>query len=325
MKSLKYASQLLNDSLIDQTTYNDIVKYENEKPFSVNNITKLLMYAGITCLASGTGILIYKHINSFGHQLLLALIFLVTVFCFAYGAWQREPFDNEKSESPHIWYDYVLMLGALMLILLIGYAQYQYNLFNDKLSVAAFIPFAIIAFSAYFFDHLGLLSMAIVLLASWLGITVTPIELLTQNNFNSATLIYTGIGLALFLFIMSYTSVKTNFKAHFEFTYFNFGFNTGFIAALSGLFILNPFWVWYFVIAVCSIYCVRYALHHKSFYVMVLTIVYSYIALCHLLFKIMDALSIHSPYLALFWFIFSSIIIIKSLRDLKHKMQDDSI
>jgi hypothetical protein len=40
------------------------------------------MYASVLLFTSGIGILIYKNIDSIGHVAILALLLLVTVFCF---------------------------------------------------------------------------------------------------------------------------------------------------------------------------------------------------------------------------------------------------
>ena len=51
----------------------------------------------------------------------------------------------------------------------------------------------VLFFCAYFFDHIGILSLAITNLAAWVGIVVTPAEILKSNDFNSVTIIYTGL------------------------------------------------------------------------------------------------------------------------------------
>src|ERR1700733_6710974 len=94
----------------------------------------------------------------------------------------------------------------------------------------------VLFFSAYFFDHLGLLSLAITNLAAWLGITVTPMQILQANDFNSNSLIITGLLLGLFIMILSIATHKKNIKKHFAFTYANFGTHILFISCLAAMF-----------------------------------------------------------------------------------------
>ena len=46
----------------------------------------------------------------------------------------------------------------------------------------------VLFFTAYYFDHIGVLSMAIVNLAAWLGLAVTPMEILRENDFSNPIL-----------------------------------------------------------------------------------------------------------------------------------------
>jgi hypothetical protein len=70
-----------------------------------------------------------------------------------------------------IWPDYILLLGCLLLLILIAYLQFQYNVFGNRYGLATFIPMVLLFISAYYFDHIGVLTMAITNLAAWAGIT----------------------------------------------------------------------------------------------------------------------------------------------------------
>jgi hypothetical protein len=63
----------------------------------------------------------------------------------------------------------------------VGYLQFEYNVFGNKWGLATFIPMVLLFMSAYYFDDLGVLSIAIVNLATWVGITVTPLQLLSSK------------------------------------------------------------------------------------------------------------------------------------------------
>ena len=67
-------------------------------------------------------------------------------------------------------------LAALLLLTFITYLQVQYNVFGDRFGLATFIPMIILFYCAYYFDHLGVLSMAVANLAAWMGIAVTPLK-----------------------------------------------------------------------------------------------------------------------------------------------------
>ncbi|MBK7937893.1 MAG: hypothetical protein IPJ82_12740 [Lewinellaceae bacterium] len=85
-----------------------------------------------------------------------------------------------------------------------GYWQYQYNVFGEKYGLATFIPMVLFFGTAYSFDNRGVLSLAVTMLASWVGITVTPMELLSKNDFNSLTIINTGVFLGILLAVIPF-------------------------------------------------------------------------------------------------------------------------
>ncbi|MDQ6764326.1 MAG: hypothetical protein M3015_17115 [Bacteroidota bacterium] len=64
-------------------------------------------------------------------------------------------------------FDYILLFGCLSLLTFVGYLQFEYNVFGNKWGLATFIPMVVLFMAAYYFDHLGVLILAIVNLAAW--------------------------------------------------------------------------------------------------------------------------------------------------------------
>jgi hypothetical protein len=322
MHEKQYAKELFEEQLISEKSFQQINDFEDHKNFSIKAHLDFALYAGVTLLASGLGILIYKNIDTIGHAALVTLIGLMCFGCFAYCNYKKEPSSLLKVEAPNIAFDYVLLFGSLLLLTFVGYLQFQFHVFGERYGLATFIPCILLFFVAYYFDHLGVLSMAIVLLGSWVGIVITPLELLKQNDFNSSWFIYTGIGLALFLAAISFATFTFEIKKHFYFTYFNFALHLGFLAALSGLFILQTEWLWAIVLAVFFAAAFKYALAEKSFYVLLMTTLYGYIGFTYFFINIFESIEVVSMlYLMLFYFIFSAIMLIKYLREFKKQFQ----
>src|SRR5205085_7633389 len=134
---------------------------------------------------------------------------------FLYCERKKLPFSLSKVKSPNAWFDYILLLGCLTLLILIAYLQFQYNVFGNAYGLATFIPMVILFFCAYYFDHLGVLSLAVTNLAAWMGIAVTPLKIFKANNFADTQIIFAGLLLGVFLVIMSRISTIKNIKPHF--------------------------------------------------------------------------------------------------------------
>ena len=232
MMDIPLFTKLAHENLISKQELRKI-ELQKDKPLSLHWDLRTLLYLGIVLITTAVGILIYKNIDSISHETLVILIASVCVLCFGYCLKNSKGYSNKKIESPDIWFDYILLLGCLLLLTFIGYIQFQYNVFGDRWGLAAFIPMIILFITAYYFDHLGVLSMAITNLATWIGISITPLRILNQNDFNNSHIIYAGLVLGVILVSVSFIIQYKNIKAHFAFTYKNFGVHILFISLLA--------------------------------------------------------------------------------------------
>jgi len=283
---------------------------ENKKVFSLHWELKTILYLGIVLLTTGLGILIYKNIDTIGHQVIVAIIALACAACFGYCLKKSPGFSRQKNVVTKIWPDYILLLGCLLLLILIAYLQFQYNVFGNRYGLATFIPMVVLFISAYYFDHIGVLSMAITNLAAWAGITVTPLHILKDNDFNNSTIIYTGVALGAGLLALAHVSVLKNIKSHFAFTYKNFGAHGLLISCLAGLFTIN--YLWFLLLAGVCAYLFITAIREKSFYFIVITLLYAYIGISYMVMQLLTNIGdMGSIYLGLIYFILSGIFLIR--------------
>jgi hypothetical protein len=281
--------RLKSEGFISDISLEKIKSSSEKKIFSLYWELRTVLYLGVLLLTSGLGVLVYKNIDSIGHLAVLIFIALVTSCCYFYCFRKKPPFSTGKVKSPDSFFDYILLLGSLCFIIFIGYWQYQYEIFGDRFGLAGFIPMAVLFFTAYAFDHLGILCLAIANLGAWVGIVVTPSRILKQNDFNSETLIITGVLLGILLILAGKASIQKKIKAHFAFTYTNFGLHILFISCLAGLFHFeNIYLIWFVLLMGVAWYFYRESIHQRSFYLLLMLTLYSYIgisyAILHLFF-----------------------------------------
>lgn len=318
---------LHEQGLLNDESYERLQKRESLNLFSVHWELNLLLYTGVLLLTGGLGTLIYKNIDTIGHQAILAFIALLCIGCFLYCWKHKAPFSSQKTASPNTMFDYILLLGSILMVTFFGYIQYQYNLFGNNYNMAAFIPMVILFLVAYRFDHLGILSMAITSIAVWMGISVTPKMLLLIGGFNSLTLIYTYLLLGCILLVAAWLTEKFQFKKHFRFSYQNYGTHVTFIALLAGFFHFFEHiyaLIWATVILALAGYLYRDAYKNKSFYFILISVLYGYIALCGLCLRIIDSLKyVDGFYIILLLFISSTIGLIFFLINTYKKLKSD--
>ena len=300
---------LHQEGLLSDESLEKINQNKKTPLFSVHWELKTLLYAGVLMLTTGLGILVYENIDTIGHQFVLAFIALISLGSFFYCYKFRLPFSKEKVKAPNHVFDYVLLLGCISFLTFTGYLQYQYHPFGTNYSLATFIPMLVLFFTAYYFDHLGILSMAIANLALWMGVSVTPRELLTKYDFDSETIIYTYLLLGVLLLVLAYATQKLHFKKHFKFSYQHYGVHITFIILLAGYFhFYDSFAAALWMLGVFGLAGLVYfdGYRNKSFYFLLLVTLYSYFAVSSLVVRgLMQSNEGEGIYIMLLYFIAS--------------------
>lgn len=276
---------LRQKELLSPEEADTIRQFEAARPFSLHWELKTMLYLGVLLLNVGLGVLIYENLDTIGHSALIILIGCVSAACLWYAYRRRAPFTPEQVQSPTPYYDYILLLGCLTFLIMEGYWQYQYNVFGEKYGLATFIPMVLFFGTAYSFDNRGVLSLAVTMLASWVGITVTPAELLSKNDFNSMTIINTGVFLGILLAVIPFLSERRDFKKHFSLTYLNFSIHLLMISCLAGMIALDNKLVYFPLLCLAFAFFIWYARTRGSFYFLIVSVLYGYIGLTYMLFS----------------------------------------
>jgi hypothetical protein len=329
MKNAWLYAKLHEKGLISDSSFERINQYQSKNLISVHFDLKTILYLGVTLLSAGLGILVYKNIDTIGHQVILAFIALVSAGGFVYCFKTSKPFGWGKVESPNVLFDFVLLLACLMMITFLAYLQYQYNVFGNRYGIASFIPMVILFFTAYYFDHLGILSMAITNFAGWLGITITPLRLWQSNDFNSSRVILTGIGIGVLLLLVAGFTKSKKFKPHFELTYNNFGTHALFVSLLAALFHFDSVYLlWFLVLAAFAAYSYFKSVRENSFYFLVFTVLYFYVAVSYLVIQLLtySHADIAAIYLGIIYFMASAFWLVAFLMRTNKKLKaNDSL
>lgn len=317
--------ELLHQELIAPEEAEKIAHFESNKPFSLHWELKTLLYLGVILLNVGLGILIYENIDTIGHAALIVAIGMVSAACFWYAIRHRSAFSTGATISPTPFYDYILLLGCLSFLIMEGYWQYQYQIFGSRYGLATLIPAILFLGMAYWLDNRGVLSLGITAFAAWLGITLTPQNLLSQNDFSSERMVATGVFLGFLLTLIPFISERQQFKKHFSLTYLNFGVHIGILSCLAGMMSLDRLLIYFplFVLAVSFYFW--YARKQHSFYFLLVAVIYGYIGGTYMVFKVIDRMSMDLiAYFYLFYFMASCAGVIVFLTNYKRFFKKDT-
>src|SRR6478609_7163805 len=185
--------ELLEKGLITQDQFTKIDVITSGKVVSVFYELRSLLYLGVMLFTAGVGILIYQNIGELGHILSIIALIILTMGCFFYVFKNAPAYSNTSVKAPTPYYDYIVLLGALLFISVLGYLQFQFGILDENLGLITLVTSAFFFYIAYRFDHLAILSLAITALASFWSISISPQKWYSGDFFEESNLHITGI------------------------------------------------------------------------------------------------------------------------------------
>ena len=275
--------ELRSKGLIDDLQYERIEAVHSKKIFSVFYELRTILYLGVLLFSSGIGILIYKNIGQLGHYASLALLCVTTIGCFYYVFKKRVAYSNETIKSPTPYFDYVVLLGCLLFISVLGYAQFLFGFLDESIQEVTLFTSVFFFLIAYRFDHVGVLSLAITALASFWGLRVSPqqwssSEIFSHNNLKVTALIF-GLVVSLIAIVLD----RKKIKAHFTFSYLNFCCLIYFTGAFAGVFDSSDNGIYILSTYIGCGGAVYFAFQKKSFLFLLYAFVFGYIVTTYLM------------------------------------------
>ncbi len=258
---------------------------------------RALLYVGVLSFTTGAGILLYKHTETLGHSINILLLTMVMLACFAYATKHRPPYTHAEVESPTPYYDYALLLGALLFASIEGYLQAVYNIFGQQWGLAGLIPAVVFFVMAYLYDHRGILALAITATAAAIGLEVSAINWFANNVFSEEALIFPSVALGVGVIGAAALLRRAGIKVHFTFTYLLWGATFIFAGMLGAVISFEPTSLYCLTLMIVSVVAMRYALQTATFVFYLYGAVFGYIGLTVLLTSLVDLG-------ALFWYLY---------------------
>ncbi len=320
--------QLKDEGLISEEQLAWVEKKGGAHKVSLFTDLHALLYSGILMLASGIGILIYKNIDTIGHLTIVILAALVSAGCLGYCWRTAPPFSRYKTEPPNQWFDYMLLLGSLLMVTFFGYLQYQYHVFGYRWGLATFIPMVLLFLIAYYFDHKGILTMAITALGTWMGVAVEPMSMIQGGHLDNADYIINGAMLGMILVIKSLTIDRMELKPHFAPVFKNFGMHVLLLSMVMGVVIFNGSYAgWFLGLALIAGWFFYTAVGARSFYYLLFSVLYAYAGAAVFVFRALFSIgdSEGAVFIGLIYLMGSTGAMIVLLRYYNRKFDNDSL
>jgi Predicted membrane protein (DUF2157) len=281
----KLPQELFEKVLLTKDQFVRIEPLVSGKMISLFYELRILLYLGIMLLSTGLGILIYQNIGDLGHLMSIILLIGLTTACYWFAFKKSVGYHNDNIKHPIPYYDYIVLLGSLLLVSVLGYLQFQYEILDDAMGITTLVTAVVFFFVAYRFDHLGVLSLAITAFASFWSISISPQKWYSSDFISESNLHITGIIFASGMASAALFLDKRKIKPHFTFSYLNASCLIFFVGSLSGLF-MDEFALIYFLLIVGGcVFAYYMARYKKSFLFMLYAFLSAYVAMTYLIIR----------------------------------------
>lgn len=277
--------KLFKHKLIDENQHSFLNSIYYNKIISLFYELRLILYLGIMLFSTGVGYFAYQNIGEIGHVVSMILIAIAVMIGFFFIKKYAKPYSNAEVVVTLPYFDYLLLLVALLLISLLVYIQVYFNLVEILIQWSSYISTAVLLFMAYRYDNRALLAMGVTAFAAGVGLSISPVNWV-QGNWSSTHDVYNiSILLGTVLVLVGQISLVKNVKKHFKFTYQNFGLLLFYIGGLSALFDSNYEILYALLLVASGGYLSYYTWKSKEFLFFLYSNLACYIAFTYLLFS----------------------------------------
>ena len=215
---------------------------------SVRLEIRAALYLGVLLLTGGIALFIKENRERLGPAAIGLAIFVLAAGCLVW-AWRKSPsFTWGDTLSTNAGFDYVLLLGALLVATDLAYLETETRIFGANWPWHLFVVAAFYAALAYRFDSRMLLSLALTSFAAWRGLSVsllgTSLLGTSLGAGDPARLRAEALACGVLFVLIGVVARRAGRKAHFEDVYVNGGLLLALGGLLSGVFARTGWGAW---------------------------------------------------------------------------------
>ena len=171
-------------------------------------------YLGVALITAGVGLLVRENLERLGPAAIASGLGIAAASCLLWVARHGAPFTWSKAESTHIAFDYVLLLGVLLVSADLAYVEARFTPLGPNWPWHFLIVSLVMAFVSFRFDSRIVFSLTLSSFASWRGVSVSFLERGFWSNFETAARLNTAVSGFLFV-LLGAALARGDRKAHF--------------------------------------------------------------------------------------------------------------
>lgn len=183
---------------------------------SVRAELRAVLYAGVLAVTAGASLLVYQNLDHIGPLTITLGLWTATGLAALFVARHMPPFSWKPAESPHLAFDYVLLLAVLLLSSALAYSEIHFTTLGERwpwhLLLVSLVAFA----SGVRGDSRVVFGLALSTFAAWRGVSLGRIERGLWSHSRLDATATNAILVGLLFVALGHLAARWDRKAHFE-------------------------------------------------------------------------------------------------------------
>ncbi len=289
---IEAVDRLRRDGALNEARAAFFLRIARRELVSVRLELSLLIYAGVLLVAAGAGILVKENYRNIGPLVISLGLALGAGLCLWYVARRASAFTWKAVPSPTLAFDYLLLLGVILLGADLAYLETQFRMLGPGWPWHLLIVSLVYGWFAYRYDSRAVLSLALTTFAAWRGVAVSFRGLDRLGGYHADSYRLNAIVCAVLFLGGATFSRLAKRKAHFEPVWGNLGLMLLFGALLSGVYGqegLISLWAAALFAAAALTVWIAYGMKESSYFA--LGVLAAYLGLLRFVFEVLHGAS----------------------------------
>ncbi len=177
---------------------------------------RVALYAGVTLIATGAGLLIRQNLDRIGPLAIAIGLGVAAVACLAWVVARAPRFSWGEVPSPDLAFDYLLLLGALLAATDVAYVEVKFTPLGASWPLHLLLVAGFYALLAFRFDSRIQWSLALTTFAAWRGVSVRFLDREPWDLWGDPAVRANAIACGVAFAVVGWLLARHRRKAHFE-------------------------------------------------------------------------------------------------------------
>jgi hypothetical protein len=183
---------------------------------SVRAELRAILYLGVLLVTGGVGLLVKENLDRIGPLAIAVGLGLAALAALGWVVRIAPPFSWREAPSPHLGFDYLLLLGVLLAAADLAYVEVHFTPLGEHWTWHLLIVALLTALAAFRFDSRVVFSLSLSTFAAWRGVSVAHLGQGFLWSRVEDALRWNAIACGCLFAVLGFVLARTDRKAHFE-------------------------------------------------------------------------------------------------------------